>query len=185
MAMSGIYLEKRWAKEHNKSYYCHHLPTTIICSKPSAPELVQFVCHATWPLLQQHTSVSFWLTMQPIQITHTWGSYMHTHILPSPHWVQPGDAPTSPQARLPFFNGALPLIYRSWGMHHLLCSYWFLSTRHLTLSATDGKGTGLRWHKKEKGGAAVEAITHRQWLYITDTYTAENIPLKKQHFWDL
>lgn len=52
---------------------------------------------------------------------------------------QPGHPLTSPPAqqewqlcRLPLFNGTLPHIYCSWGMHHLLWSYWFWSTCHLT-----------------------------------------------------
>lgn len=73
--------------------------------------------------------------------------------LHSSQWAQPGDPPTSTQqewqlCRPPFFNGTLPLIYWSWGMHHLLWSYWFLSTCHLTPSATVGGGMGLRWCKK-------------------------------------
>lgn len=51
----------------------------------------------------------------------------------------------------PCFNATLPLIYWSWGMHHLLWSYWFLSTCHLTPSATLGEGMGLRWCEKHLG----------------------------------
>lgn len=100
---------------------------------------------------------------------------LQTHtLLHSSRWGQPGDPPASPPAqqewqlcRLPFFNGTLPLIYWSRGMHHLLWSYWFLSTCHLTPSATVGGGMGLRWRKKggHRGHHSHSAVVHHRHLH--------------------
>lgn len=157
---------------------------------PSAPKLFQFfLVNVSRHLTTTTTTyISDFLqlpcSLPPIPHFNTNNTHMpiyicihtkvHTHTLHSSLRVHPGDTSASPPAqqewqlcRLSFFNGILPLMYRSWGMHHLLSSYCFLSTCHLTLSAAVRGGMGLRWHKKggHRGHYSPSGVVHHWHLH--------------------
>lgn len=169
---------------------------------PSAPKAISiffwWMCHSTWPPLQQHTSVTFCSyhaaclpSPTSTQITHTYlfiyaytqrctCAHTHTHsthhcgstqVTPR-HHHQPSrndsyaGCPSLMASCLLFTDPGACIIYSQATVFCPPVTWPFLP---------QSKGA---WGSGGIKRGDTEAITHRQGLYITDIYTAKNIPLK-------
>lgn len=145
------------------------------------------MCHSTWPLLQQHTSVTFCSnhaaclpSPTSTQITHTCPFiYAYTHTHARTHEVTPRHHHRP--SRNDSYAGSPPLMAS--------CLLFTKPGACIIYSQATGFCPPVTWPFLPQSEGAwgsggikrgeTEAITHRQGLYITDIYTAKNIPIKK------